>query len=79
MNWSLCEFGSTLEPDAMEADISAEFTSGRRDLNPGPLPPQGSALPGCPSRWNFTFHYKMEVNDKTVLPHGKNMLRQLDA
>ena len=21
--------------------------SGRRDLNPGPLPPQGSALPDC--------------------------------
>ena len=25
------EFGSTLEPDAIEADPSAEFTSGRRD------------------------------------------------
>ena len=35
------EFGSTLEPDAMEADISAEFTSGRRDIGPpqtGPRP-----------------------------------------
>ena len=38
----------------MEADPSAEFTSGRRDLNPGPLPPQGSALPGCATaRMNF--------------------------
>ena len=47
VDWRPREFGSTLEPDAFEADPSAEFTSGRRDLNPGPLPPQGSALPGC--------------------------------
>ena len=33
-NWRPREFGSTLEPDAFEADPSAEFTSGRRDLNP---------------------------------------------
>ena len=46
-DWRPREFGSTLKPDAMKADNSAEFTSGRRDLNPGPLPPQGSALPGC--------------------------------
>ena len=45
-DWRPREFGSTLEPDAIKADTSAEFTSGRRDLNPGPLPPQGSALPG---------------------------------
>ena len=32
--WRPREFGSTLKPDAMKADISAEFTSGRRDLNP---------------------------------------------
>ena len=35
-NWRPREFGSTLEPDAIKADTSAEFTSGRRDLNPGP-------------------------------------------
>ena len=34
VNWRPREFGSTLEPDAIEADPSAEFTSGRRDLNP---------------------------------------------
>ncbi|NDF99452.1 MAG: hypothetical protein EB101_11155, partial [Chitinophagia bacterium] len=33
-DWRPREFGSTLKPDAMKADISAEFTSGRRDLNP---------------------------------------------
>ena len=30
-DWRPREFGSTLEPDATEADPSAEFTSGRRD------------------------------------------------
>jgi hypothetical protein len=29
-DWRPREFGSTLEPDAIKADISAEFTSGRR-------------------------------------------------
>ena len=48
VNWRPREFGSTLKPDAIKAVPSAEFTSGRRDLNPGPLPPQGSALPSCP-------------------------------
>ena len=31
--WRPREFGSTPEPDAFEADSSAEFTSGRQDLN----------------------------------------------
>ena len=30
VDWRPREFGSTLEPDAIEADPSAEFTSGRR-------------------------------------------------
>ena len=34
VNWRPREFGSTLKPDAIKADTSAEFTSGRRDLNP---------------------------------------------
>ena len=38
----------------MEPVRLPKFTSGRRDLNPGPLPPQGSALPGCATaRMNY--------------------------
>jgi len=45
--WRPREFRFIQELCPMEPVKLPKFTSGRRDLNPGPLPPQGSALPGC--------------------------------
>ena len=42
---SLPEDGSTYATGPSPSD--QQIWSGRRDLNSGPLPPQGSALPGC--------------------------------
>ena len=46
-DWRPREFRVIQELCPMEPVRLPKFTSGRRDLNPGPLPHQGSALPGC--------------------------------
>ena len=47
VNWRPREFRFIQELCLMEPVKLPKFTSGRRDLNPGPLVPETSALPSC--------------------------------